>query len=198
MANVHPQRDEAVAMARACYQRGMTENETREHIRAEYADVSARTVKRWATEGWRKGLESDPGNLEDARRVDILDSQDREEKLWRLGFACVGGEGSVDSVSASLARDGAFGANQYFTRAIQLRKHRAQLSHWYVIPPERDLESPEVREIVAQTIANNAAAFDVCQLDEMVVALRKARDEKLAESDVVDMAARRSEMERVL
>jgi hypothetical protein len=200
MARVHPGREEGVEIARARIAQG---HDAAEIIRdlAKRFQAATRTVTRWVDAAALERAAQQPRELEDERRRALLALQDKAGKLWRVGFECIGGEAQLENGGVpemDMARKGAYAANQYFSRALQCAAEQARLSHWYLIPPERDLDVPEVRQLVATMISSNAEAFELSLLNDMVAALSKVRDERLAQSSVVDLAAVREEREGVL
>lgn len=199
-----PERDDAVARARALLHQGKTEAEVRADMARVYPDVDRGTRRRWLDDAQAENAANHPGELEDERRKAIVANQRRARELWVLGFRCVdaphrpGHETDLASVTKTAANKAAFAANNYFRTAMQIERLVADLCHWFVLPPEHDLASPEVRQLVAVMLANNADAFELGLLSEMIAALSKARDAKLDASSVIDLAARRAEIERVL
>lgn len=196
----HPDRDAAVARARALLGQGKSVKDVRADMRERFDDVNRCTIKAWMELAQEEVIAAHPGELEDLRRNAIVERQARAKSLWALGYKAISSSAQrePDGVTHKQAKAGAFAAAQYFRQARGVDEDVAKLCHWYVIPPERDLESPEVRQIVATTIAHNAGAFELALLNDMIAGLTRARDEKLAETDVVDLAKRRAEMGEVL
>ena len=79
--------------------------------------------------------------------------------------------------SAHLAREYYAAVGRYSQESARWYDMCARALHFYTIPAEHDLRNDDARDLVCRAVVHNAQAFTVRELDKMLVAFKKAREE---------------------